>query len=195
MGKELVMRGVPLKLESFEDLHELAQRFTAARQNNDVDTQREILRLIISDEQECYQRKLKFLAELKTLGQEVRAAKGEAELIARLIELFRFSARLRGISYDELDDQETGKKATQATFDAAQQLKSIVPAGLVALTELLADPSVCVRCAAAIHVLKVIPDKAIPVLNEVEEAGRGTIAAVSAGFALRGYQREMARQP
>ncbi len=189
------MRGGPVKLESLEDLRELAQQFMAAHKSNDLDTQRQILGLIISDEQDCYQRKLKLLAELKTLGQEVRAARGEAERIARLVALFKFSAELRGIGYDELDDQETGKEATRAIFDATQQLKSIVPSGLAALTELLTDPSVCVRCYAAIHLLKVIPDKAISVLNEVEEVGRGTMAAVSAGFALRGYQREMARQP
>jgi hypothetical protein len=74
------------------------------------------------------------------LTQEVRAAK-ETNREARLIALFKFSANLRAIGYDELADKETGGKATQATFDAAQKLKSIVPAGIAALTELFIDPS------------------------------------------------------
>lgn len=184
------MRGGPFKLESLEDLHELAQRFLAANRDNDTETRREILHLIIENEQEAYRRKIQLLAELKTLKKEVRGAKSEADRVARLIALFKFSADLRAIGYDELADKETGDKATVTSFDTAQQLQAIGVAGIAALTELLTDPSIYVRCSAAIHLLRVIPEQAVPVLKSVREEGRGTGAAVSAGLALSNFERK-----
>jgi len=188
---ERVMRRGPLKIESLEALREIAQRFIKAHEDNDLETQRDILCGLIENEQEAYQRKLKLLAELKTLMQEARATKDIAERISRLVEAFRFSCDLRAIGYEELADQETGDKAQAGTFKLYDQLKAAGPEGHAALVKLLDDPSRDVRSSVAVLLLRQMPERAIPVIEEIERTERGSDASISAGFALRCYQREL----
>ena len=182
------------KLDTLEDLHNLVQRFQAAEKDNDVETQQEIMKLLIRNEQEAYQRKLRLLAELKTLKQEARASEDETRRVKRLIALFKFCAELRRIGHDELADRETGDKATGAALKASEALKSIGPTGTSALAELLDDASVSVRCSAAIHLLRLFPDKAVPVLMKIEKEAIGTSVAVSAGFALSYHKWDLERE-
>ena len=77
----------PIKIESLEALREMAQRFMATHQENDVATQREILRELIEDEQDCYQRKLRLLAELKTFMQAARLIMIRSEHLLKIISI------------------------------------------------------------------------------------------------------------
>jgi hypothetical protein len=54
------MQGKPMQPEFLEDLQGLSQQFIAAHQNNDTRTQQKILRLIIKDEHEYYQKNSNF---------------------------------------------------------------------------------------------------------------------------------------
>jgi hypothetical protein len=184
----------PIKIESLEALREMAQRFMATHQENDVATQREILRELIEDEQDCYQRKLRLLAELKTFMQAARTADGTQERVGRLIEAFRFSCNLRAIGYEELADQDTGNKAQEATFSLYDQLKAIIPDGATALVKLLEDPSPNVRSSIAVLLLREMPERAIPVIEEIERTSPASDASISAGFALSRYRSKMERQ-
>lgn len=188
------MRRGPLKIESLDALREIAQRFLKAHEDNDLETQRDILRGLIENEQEAYQRKLMLLAELKTLMQEARATKDIDQRISRLAEAFRFSCDLRAIGYEELADQETGDKAQAATFKLYDQLKAAGPEGHAALIKLLDDPSRDVRSSVAVLLLRQIPERAIPVIEEIERTAPGTDASISAGFALSCYRWELERE-
>lgn len=188
------MRGGPINVESLAALQEVLQRFIQAHQRNDVETQRYILQQLIQREKDSYQRKLRLLAELKTLIQEARAGKDAGDRIARLIAAFKFAAELRAVGYQELDDKETGDTAQKAKFDLYNQLKSI-PEGRAELIKLLDDPNVNVRSSVAVLLLRQMPGRAIPVIEEIERTARGTDASFSAGFALRRYRSEIEPKP
>jgi hypothetical protein len=188
------MRGGPIGIESLEDLHEIAQQFIQAHKDNDIEAQQGILRQLIENEQQVYQRKLRLLAELKTLKQEARAATSTSERVGRLVQAFKFSCNLRGIGYEELDDQETGHEAQRATFELYDQLKAVGPDGQSALVRLLDDPSRDVRASLAVLLLRQMPERAIPVIEEIRRTAPGSDASISAGFALNQYRWDNGQQ-
>lgn len=180
---------------SSEEVQAALEQFIKAHESGDVATQRHILREFIEREQIDYQRKLELLAELKTLKQEVRAAQGAAERITRLIALFRFAAELKTIGFFDLCDQETDEAAVRAVHDTAQELKAIGPAGLAALVELLGDPSINVRGSASVMLLRDMPQRAIPVIEEIEREAPGSDADLRSSFALDMYRFEQEPPP
>ena len=188
------MRGGPINVGALEALQGVLQRFIKAHQDNDVETQHDILRQLIEREQAAYQRKLKLLAELKTLMQEARAEKGTQNRVISLIEAFKFAANLRAIGYDELDDRETATKATRAAQDAFNQLEAIVPQNSIELLDLLSDPSPAVRATAGAHLLRTAPERAVPVLEDIDQNGSGN-PSFSAWFSLARYRAEMGSKP
>ena len=183
-----------LNIESLEAFHALVQRYLKADQENDTATQLDILRALIRSEQEDYQRKLRLLAELNTLMNETRAARGTADRVSKLITAFKFAADLRAIGYDELADQETGEKATDAVHNIFSKLKRIDPEGTAALVKLFDDPSPSVRSFAAVLLLHEMPERAIPVIEGVERTAPASNASIAAGFALSHYRRELKRK-
>ena len=186
------MRGGPINVESLAASHEVLQRLAKAQEENDTATLQDILGQLIQREQDGYQRKQKLLAELNALRAATRAETDTAEHISRLIAAFKFAADLRAIGYDELDDRETGTEATWAAVAFRDELRTIVPAGVAALAELLIDPSVNIRSSAAIALLREMPERAIPVLEEVRQTARGSTTAVNAGLSLGNYRDEIA---
>ena len=184
------MRGGPIKFDTLGELRALIQRYLEAHDNNDVETQRAVLGALIEDEREAYKRKLELLAKLKILMERTRTAGQTRQRVSHLIEAFKFAANLRSIGYDELDDKETGDKATDAGIETAKALKAINPKGLSALVGLLDDLSVSVRGFAAVQLLDDIPERAIPVIQEVEETARGSAAGFAAHFGLLQYRSE-----
>jgi len=188
------MNDRPISVESLETLQGVLQRFIKAYQDNDVETQRNILRQLVEREQASYQRKLKLLAELKTIIHETRAARGIEERVMRLIAAFKFSCDLRAIGYEQLDDKETGDAAQGATSDLYDQLKAIIPEGPAAVIDLLDDPSPNVRSSAAALLLDTIPERATQVIEELQRTARGTDASISARFALRMFRAEAERR-
>ena len=188
------MSGEPINVESLKALQGVLQRFIQAHENNDVETQKDILRQLLEREQVAYQRKLKLLAELKTLMQEARTGRHTRERVARLIAAFRFAAELRVIGYRELDDKETGDTAQKAKFDLYDQIKGI-PQGRSEFVKLLEDTDLNVRSSAAVLLLRQMPERAVPIIEEIQRTARGTDASFTAGFALRQYKSEMAGKP
>lgn len=188
------MKNKPIDISSLQGMHETIQRLIKAQEEKDFKTQRDILTQLIKYEQDDYQRKLRLLTELKTLTQEADAAKDTEERIRRLIAVFRFSADLREIGYDDLDDKETGDRATDTAIEVCRELKAAVPDGLAALVDLLNDDSINVRSFAAVQLLREVPERAIPVIEEVQRVAPGSDASFSAGFALRRYRSAMERK-
>ena len=188
------MRRGPINIESLEGLREIIQRFLKAHEDNDVETQRDILREFIKNAQDGHERKHELLGRLNGVMQQVDAVTSVEERISCLAVAFRFAADLRSIGYEELDDQETGDKATDAAIEAAQKLKAIYPEGSEALVGLLNDPNVSIRGFAAVQLLDEMPKQAIPVIEEIQRTARGTDAALAAGFALSMYRSEIERK-
>ena len=188
------MRSGALSVESLRTLQEVLQRFITAHEQNDAKTQHDILRQLIEREQAAYQRKIQLLAELKTLMQETRAVKGTQSRVISLIEAFKFAANLRAIGYDELDDRETATKATRAAQDAFNRLEAIVPKNSIELLDLLSDPSPAVRATAGAHLLRTAPERAVPVLEDIDQNGSGN-PSFSAWFSLARYRAEMGSKP
>jgi hypothetical protein len=116
--------------------------------------------------------------------QEVRAAKGSDDRIKRLLGAFRFAAQLKAIGSDELNDRETADNAVEVMRRVARELDEIPPGRRQHLATLLDDPGLAVRAAAAASLLPLIPEQAIPVLEDVHERARGTGPGFTAFWAL-----------
>jgi hypothetical protein len=179
---------------SLKKTQAVLEQFLKAHEEGDVATQHHILMEFIEREQIDYQRKLKYLAELKTLKQEVRAARGTIDRVARLIALFRFAAPLMQIGFYDLCDKETEETAVRSTHDAGTELKAIGPEGMAALVELLRDPSIDVRGSACSLLLEDMPQRVIPVIEEIEREAPGSDANMRTQFSLLYYQTEATRQ-
>src|SRR5215470_8266112 len=110
---------------SLQATHAALEQLLKAHEEGDDATVRHILWEFIEREQIDYQRKLKYMAEMKTLKQEVRAARGTAERVTRLVALFRFAAPLMQIGFYDLCDKETEETAVRTTHDTAEALKAI----------------------------------------------------------------------
>jgi hypothetical protein len=178
------MQGRRFNVDSLEELQQIAQRFIAAHKDNDVETQRSILRQLVEDEQSIYEEKQRLLAELKTLRQEARIAGRPEERTARLITLFKFAADLKAVGHDELADEETTEAGEQVTKDTFQELKSIGPQGLNAVVNLLDDPNPNIRCSAGLLLMPEMPERAVPVLEELRDQHDASDAAIRALVAL-----------
>lgn len=180
-------------IESLSGLHETLKQLIKAHDDGDLETERSILTAFVKREQAAYQRKLKLLAELKTLKQEARAAKEAQRKLARLVTLYKFAADLRAIGEDDLDDQETAKAANQVVHEVSTQLRTMIPEGAAALEALLDDASPNVRAYAGFSLIATLPAKVIPILEEIEHSAGVSSAWFIAHFALIKYRSEHPR--
>jgi hypothetical protein len=132
--------------------------------------------------------KAKGLAALKALLKPAGIATNQ-DGVASLVGGFRFGARLAHALHDELLDT-TGETKVVCLMDAiVHQLGGIDP-GRAVLLPLLADPDAGVRAYAGAYLIKLIPDRVIPILHDIEEKEDANSAHFTAYWALLIWERE-----
>ncbi len=117
---------------------------------------------------------------------------GIAENQDRVVSLvggFRFGARLAHTLHDELLDTTGEAKVVDLMDEIVHQLDELDP-GRAALLPLLGDPDAGVRAYAGAYLIKLMPDRAIPVLRDIEEKEDANSAHFTAYFALMFWERE-----
>lgn len=132
--------------------------------------------------------KAKGLAALKALLKGGNTAT-EQDRVTSLVGGLRFSARLSHTLHDELGDTTGETKVVGLMHDIVHQLDALDP-GRVALLPLLGDPDAGVRAYAGAYLIRLMPDRAIPVLREVEEKEDANSAHFTAYFARMIWERE-----
>jgi len=111
------------------------------------------------------------------------------ERVASLLGEFEFAARLADILYDELLDTD-GERAIRRSIDAVVQALDKVGRGRAALDALFESPDARVRGTPAAYLIDLVPERAIPLLGEIEESEHANSAHFNAHWALLAWQRE-----
>ena len=132
--------------------------------------------------------KAKGLAALKALLRGENTAT-EQDRVASLVRGLRFSARLAHTLHDELLDITGENRVVGLMHEAARQLDRLDP-GRDALLPLLSDPDAGVRAYAGAYLIKLMSDRAIPVLRDIEEKEDANSAHFTAYFARMIWERE-----
>ncbi len=179
-----------IDLKSLEGLQAVINRFIAAHEQNDTETQLAILRRFAAFEKARYAVKVAKLAELKRLMAVTEAPDDDAARVEKVIAAFEFCAELDRLASDELDDLETQHRAVDSMHKLAAELDVIPPEDRGALAVLLDNANLAVRASAGAFVWRIMPERALPVLREVHRAARGTSAGFTAMWALSAHEME-----
>ena len=111
------------------------------------------------------------------------------ERVASLLRGFEFAARLADILYDELLDTD-GERAVRRSMDAVVQALDKIGRGRAALEVLFESPDARVRGSAAAYLIDLVPERAVPLLGEIEQSERANSAHFNAHWALLAWERE-----
>jgi len=111
------------------------------------------------------------------------------ERVASLVRGFEFAAKLADTLYDELLDTDGGNKVTALMNNIAGALDGM-GAGRASLAVLLHSPDARVRASAGAYLIKLMPDRVLPILREIEEGEDGSSAGFHAHWALLRWEQE-----
>jgi hypothetical protein len=113
----------------------------------------------------------------------------EDERVASLIRGFEFAAKLADTLHDELLDvncETAVLRLKKAIVDKLDTLGS----GRAALAVLLGHANAGVRAQAGASLLRLMPERVLPILREIEEKGNWESAGFRAHWAILGWERE-----
>lgn len=111
------------------------------------------------------------------------------ERVASLLRGFEFAARLADILYDELLDTN-GERAVRRSMDAIVQALDKIGRGRAALEALFESPDARVRGSAVAYLIDLVPERAVPLLREIEQSEHANSAHFNAHWALLAWERE-----
>ncbi len=111
------------------------------------------------------------------------------ERAASLIQAFEFAAKLACTLHDELLDVAGETKVLRLMTAIEDKLGSI-GSGRMALTVLLDHPDARVRALAGESLLRLMPDRVLPILRDIEEKEQGNSAHFTASNAILYWQHE-----
>lgn len=109
------------------------------------------------------------------------------ERVASLLRGFEFAARLADVLHDELLDTD-GENEVWRSMDAVVQALDKVGRGRAALDTLFESQDARVRGAAAAYLIDSVPERAIPLLREIEENEDANSAHFNAHWALLAWK-------
>jgi hypothetical protein len=106
-----------------------------------------------------------------------------------LIRTFEFGAKLADALHDEFLDTD-GENEVWHLLDAIVLKLDKVGAGRGALDVLFDNADAGVRAAAGAYLIDLMPDRVIPMLRDIEDAGGGNSADFGAHWTLLAWERE-----
>jgi hypothetical protein len=113
----------------------------------------------------------------------------DSERIANLLQVFAFAEKLAAALHDELLDVDGETEVLRLVRPIVDKLDTIEP-GRNALAGLLDDPDPIVQASAGTFLIKMMPDRVIPILRAIEQNERGKSAGSKAGWALAHWRME-----
>jgi len=111
------------------------------------------------------------------------------ERIASLVRGFEFAAKLADTLHDELLDTDGGNRVTALMNDIAAALDGM-GAGRASLGVLLDSPDARVRTSAGAYLIKLMPDRVLPILHEIEKGEGASSAGFHAHWTILRWERE-----
>ena len=127
------------------------------------------------------------LAAIAVLLNRHNPVVGDERTVA-LVRGFEFAAKLADALHDELLDTDGGNKVTALMNDIAGALDGM-SAGRAPLAVLLDSPDARVRASAGAYLIKLMPDRVLPLLHEIEEGEGGSSAGFHAYWAILRWER------
>ena len=137
---------------------------------------------------ELDQLKAKGLAAITELVNQQHALP-EAQRVMSLLRGFEFGAKLSATLHDELMDTDGGNKVWRLTRAIADALDAIGP-GRAALAGLLDHSDDRVRAAAGAHLMELMPDRVLPILQKIADREPFDSAASTAHWTIVHWERE-----
>jgi hypothetical protein len=114
-------------------------------------------------------------------------AKKRSPFAPILVERFRQSAKVADFGYQQ-EDHAIQLAGLRAVERAAKQLDMLCgPEGRLELVPLLDDPELSIAVFAAGYLLKLMPERALAVLNDIDQRGHVEVR-MTAGSILRRYE-------
>jgi len=164
--------------------YDLFAEFRAAMERKDEAAQREVAGRLKRNAREIDAAKKDALAAIATGIDDANAATDPDERTAKLLKAFALSAKTKFWAYDGMADNEVAKEALIQTHKILAALDGLPPGRRSALTALLDDPDVGVRCTAAIHLQKIMPERVNPILRQIDKEESPSSVGIAAMWAL-----------
>src|SRR5579863_1050264 len=118
---------------------------------------------------------------------ERQDASTEDERRSSLVRGFEFGSRLAHTLHDELLDTNGETKVVRLMHAIVGALDGI-GSGRAALAVLLDHPDAGVRASAAAYLVNLMPDRAVPILREIDQKEGGSSADFTAHWALLAWE-------
>lgn len=106
-----------------------------------------------------------------------------------LIRAFEFGAKLADALHDEFLDTD-GENEVWHLLDAIVLKLEKTGSGRAALAVLFESPDLGLRAAAGAYLIDLMPDRVVPMLRAIDEAGGGKSADFGAHWTLLAWERE-----
>jgi hypothetical protein len=163
----------------------------AAQRANDEAAERDAGKRLVQAELEMISRLKAEEKKLKALLKLPANADREAK-IAQLLTAFRHGAKLYRVWIDYMVERGPGNRVLKLTHSVLPLLRSI-GCDRLALEPLLDDKDINVRAMAASALSEDLPNRALPILEEISNTGRWLSAGWTAMAALSMHNTGMAR--
>ena len=118
-----------------------------------------------------------------------RDALTDEQYAASLVRSFEFAAKLKHTLHDELLDTDGETKVVRLMNNIADSLGAM-SSGRAALALLLDNQDARVRASAGAYLIKLMPERVVPILRGVQETERGNSAHFTAYWAVRSWELE-----
>jgi hypothetical protein len=114
---------------------------------------------------------------------------GDSDQKTSLISAFEFGVRLGDALHDEFLDTD-GNAEVRHLLDAIVLALEKAGSGRTALEVLFDSPDAGVRAAAGAYLIDLMPERVVPMLRDIDEAGGGMSADFGAHWTLLAWERE-----
>lgn len=186
-----------LKEERLEELVQAMlgafEQFEPGTTANDQKAQFEAIRRMALAEKEIQA----ILAEQDAAVKALLGKKGDGKesskdnRVKTLLKAYEFCARRRDVAKDVLGDVNTYNKITKQMIALAKEFEEIKPDWKLLLVPFLDHTNAAVRASAAEDLVKLMPERALPVLRQLEEEHRGTSAGMIAYWAIAMHEHPL----
>ena len=113
----------------------------------------------------------------------------EDERLASLLQGFSFAAKLTATLHDKFRDTKGETEVVRLMYAIVEALDAVDP-GRAALSALLDDRDPRVRAFAGAYLIKLIPERVIPILRDIEKKEHANSAHFTASWTLLRWERE-----
>ena len=173
--------------ELMQKMEALTEDMRGAIRAKDQKAQKDVLLRVLAIEKELEAIQAAQRAKLSAL-LDLDDVTDADEQVARLLLGFELGAKLSHLYSDVAPENDARNAVMQQTYAVGHALDAIGTGRRLALATFLDHPHLSVRAMAAASLPDLLPEKAIPVLTEIQKTAPGTSASMVALTTLTIYE-------